>query len=411
MSQTAGAGDSIYRRGFGLKQEVAGELVEDYHSPLVDYLQQNGYELETENVHVLLAREYGFCYGVDRAVDYAYESRRKFPDRRLFLTTEIIHNPRVNRRLMEMGIRFLSGQYASGTAVEDLRPEDVVLLPAFGVSTAELERLRKTGCVIVDTTCGSVANVWRRVEHYAREGYTSLIHGKYDHEETIATCSRAESSIGSKYLVVRDRAEAESVCDYIRGNGNRLRFLETFAHSCSKGFDPDLHLQKVGVANQTTMLSSESLEIADRIRQAFVDRYGEEESDKRFLSFDTICSATQDRQDAVIEMTQRDIDLMIVVGGFNSSNTGHLCEIAAEHFPSFHIDDVSRIEGGSRIVHKKPLSDEILVTENWLPEGFCRIGFTAGASTPNLVVGKVIAEVLRLKGINRDSHLLFLLQA
>jgi len=159
------------------------------------------------------------------------------------------------------------------------------------------------------------------------------------------------------------------------------------------------------------MLSSESLEIADRIRQAFVDRYGEEESDKRFLSFDTICSATQDRQDAVIEMTQRDIDLMIVVGGFNSSNTGHLCEIAAEHFPSFHIDDVSRIEGGSRIVHKKPLSDEILVTENWLPEGFCRIGFTAGASTPNLVVGKVIAEVLRLKGINRDSHLLFLLQA
>jgi 4-hydroxy-3-methylbut-2-enyl diphosphate reductase len=395
----------IYRRGFGLKQEVAGELEKDYHSDLITYLQENGYGLKTDKVEILLAREFGFCYGVDRAVDYAYETRQKFPDRRLFLTTEIIHNPRVNRRLMEMGIQFLSGQYASGTAIEDLDPADVVLLPAFGVSTSELERLQKTGCVIVDTTCGSVANVWRRVERYAREGYTSVIHGKYNHEETVATSSRAESSKGGKYVVVKDLEEAELVCDTIRVRGDRERFLKTFSRSASKGFDPDLHLEKVGVANQTTMLSSDSLEIAGRIREAFRERYGETETEKRFLSFDTICSATQDRQDAVIELTGRGLDLMIVIGGFNSSNTGHLCEIASEKVLTFHIDEVSRIEGTARIHHKKPFVDEIEVTENWLPAGFCRIGFTAGASTPNQVVGQVMAKILSLKGVELEPRL------
>jgi len=400
MSENLIADIPVFRRGFGLKKEVAGDLVRDYHSDLVTHLQENGHELATDRVHILLAREFGFCYGVDRAVDYAYETRQKFPDRRLFLTTEIIHNPRVNRRLMEMGIQFLAGQYACGVSIEELQPSDVVLLPAFGVSTGELERLQRTGCVIVDTTCGSVANVWRRVERYAREGCTSVIHGKYDHEETVATSSRAESAPGAKYLIVKDLGEAEIVCVYIRGGGNRQRFLETFSHSCSKGFDPDAHLQKVGVANQTTMLSSESLEIAERIRKAFADRYGEEEAERRFLSFDTICSATQDRQDAVIELTRRELDLMIVIGGFNSSNTGHLCEIAAEHLPTFHIDDVSRIEGKERIRHKRPFSSEIAVTKNWLPEGFCRIGFTAGASTPNQVVGQVIEKILELKGVD-----------
>jgi len=405
MSDAPIAAIPIYRRGFGLKQEVAGELVKDYHSDLVTYLQENGYGLKTDKVEILLAREFGFCYGVDRAVDYAYETRQKFPDRRLFLTTEIIHNPRVNRRLMEMGIQFLSGQYASGIAIEDLNPTDVVLLPAFGVSTGELERLQQTGCVIVDTTCGSVANVWRRVERYAREGYTSVIHGKYNHEETVATSSRAESSEGGKYLVVKDLEEAELVCDTIRGRGDRDRFLRTFSHSASKGFDPDHHLEKVGVANQTTMLSSESLEIAARVRRAFVERYGDAETETRFLSFDTICSATQDRQDAVIELVERGLDLMIVIGGFNSSNTGHLCEIAAENVRTFHIDEVSRIEGRDRIHHKKPYLDEIDATENWLPEGFCRIGFTAGASTPNQVVGQVMAKVLKLKGVELEPSL------
>ena len=276
----------------------------------------------------------------------------------------------------------------------------MVLLPAFGVSTGELARLQATGCVIVDTTCGSVANVWRRVERYAREGFTSVVHGKYNHEETIATCSRAESAKGSKYLVVKDLDQAELVCDYIQGKGDRERFLSTFQKSASKGFDPDRDLDKVGVANQTTMLSSDSLEIARRIERAFTDRYGEEELDERFLSFDTICSATQERQDAVLELTAKNLDLMIVIGGFNSSNTGHLCEIAAEHFPTYHIDDPSRIESLDRIHHKKPFADEILITDGWLPSGFCRIGFTAGASTPNQVVGQVMTRILELKGVD-----------
>jgi 4-hydroxy-3-methylbut-2-enyl diphosphate reductase len=361
--------------------------------------------LTTPQVEVLLAREFGFCYGVDRAVDYAYETRRKFPDRRLFLTTEIIHNPRVNHRLIEMGVGFLAGQYATGTALEELQPQDVVLLPAFGVGMKDMERLQKTGCVLVDTTCGSVANVWRRVERYAREGYTSVVHGKYNHEETIATCSRAECVEGGKYLVVKDLSQTELVCGYIRGNGVRERFLEIFAKASSNGFDPDTDLQKVGVANQTTMLSSESLAIAEMLRKTFLEVYGEEGTKCRFLSFDTICSATQERQDAVIELTRRGLDLMVVVGGFNSSNTGHLCEIGSEHCPTYHIDGVSRIEDGNRITHKRAYSDEVITTEGWLPDRFCRIGFTAGASTPNQVVGEVITRVLGLRGANPEAAL------
>jgi 4-hydroxy-3-methylbut-2-enyl diphosphate reductase len=397
---------SIYKRGFGLKTEVADELQGDYHSSLVNYFQGNDYRLVTPQVEVRLAKEFGFCYGVDRAVDYAYETRRKFPDRRLFLTAEIIHNPRVNRRLNELGIQFLSGVHASGITVDDLQPSDVVLLPAFGVSRNEMECLERTGCILVDTTCGSVANVWRRVERYSREGYTSVIHGKYNHEETIATCSRAESVTGGMYLVVKDLAQAELVCEMIRNAGAIHKaplyhhFLDTFAQSTSNGFNPDCHLHKVGVANQTTMLSSESLSIADHLRQAFVERYGEAEASQRFLSFDTICSATQERQDAVIELSQSGLDLMIVIGGFNSSNTGHLCEIGSEHCPTYHIDEVSRIEGAVQITHQIPHSQEIRVTRNWLPEGFCRIGFTAGASTPNQVVGEVITQVLKLKGVD-----------
>ncbi len=393
----------IYKRGFGLKAEVAEELESDYHSSLVDFLQQHDYRLVTPQVEIRLAREFGFCYGVDRAVDYAYETRRKFPGRRLFLTAEIIHNPRVNRRLKELGVLFLSGQYSTGITFEQLQPEDVVLLPAFGVSCAQMERLRSTGCTLVDTTCGSVANVWRRVERYSREGYTSIIHGKYNHEETIATCSRAESVPGGRYLVVKDLKQAELVGNMIRGCGNRQEFLATFTNSSSEGFDPDLHLEKAGLANQTTMLSSESLAIATHLHAAYIERYGEEETVKRFLSFDTICSATQERQDAVIELSRGGLDLMIVIGGFNSSNTGHLCEIGGEHCPTYHIDEVTRIEGSTRITHQTPYSHEIRVTENWLPSSFCRIGFTAGASTPNQVVGEIITQVLRLKGLEAET--------
>ena len=405
MSENVISEVPIYKRGFGLKAEVAGELESDYSSRLISFLQENEYSLVTEHVEILLAREFGFCYGVERAVDYAYEARKEFPDRRLFLTTEIIHNPRVNRRLIELGVQFLSGQYApeGRDPIAEIQSSDVVLLPAFGVSTGELERLQETGCILVDTTCGSVANVWRRVSRYAREGCTSIIHGKYNHEETIATASRAVSAPEAKYLVVRDMEESEEVCNYIRHGGDRDAFLNRFRHACSDGFDPDRHLQKIGVANQTTMLSSESLAIAGKIREAMVDRYGEKESQERFLSFDTICSATQERQDAVIELSESGLDLMVVVGGFNSSNTGHLSEIGIAHCPTYHIDDTSRIDGPRAITHKHHSTGEIQTTENWLLPEHRRIGFTAGASTPNQVVGEVISTLLELKGVDWKS--------
>ncbi|MGC9327468.1 MAG: 4-hydroxy-3-methylbut-2-enyl diphosphate reductase, partial [Candidatus Hinthialibacter sp.] len=252
---------AINRRGFGLKEEVAGELAQEYKSELVKSLREHGSTLQFSDLKILLAKEFGFCYGVDRAVDYAYETRRKFPDRIIYITTEIIHNPRVNRKLREMGIRFLSGGQAENYHFSDVKKEDVVILPAFGASVNDMERLIDIGCTLVDTTCGSVMNVWKRVESNAKDGYTSVIHGKYYHEETIATSSRALHFDG-RYLVVRDEKEAQIACDYILGKGDRASFLEHFKNSVSPGFDPDRDLQRVGIANQTTMLSSESMHIS-----------------------------------------------------------------------------------------------------------------------------------------------------
>lgn len=388
--------DGIYRRGFGLKGEISEELNEDYHSDLIEEIRASGNRLETEHCSIRLAKEFGFCYGVDKAVDFAYETRRKFPDRRIFLTAEIIHNPRVNRRLIEMGVEFLSGQYARGTQVEDLKARDVIILPAFGVSLEELERLKATGCVLVDTTCGSVVHVWKRVEKYARDGFTSVIHGKAEHEETLATASHARSGGAGHYLVVLDKEEAGLVCDFIRQRGDAGRLEARFRTKTSAGFDFHRDLERIGVANQTTMLSSESLEIADLIRQAMAARYGPEHVQEHFRSFDTICGATQERQDAVMEMMQDPPELMIVIGGFNSSNTNHLCEIAEQYCPTFHIEGPEGLLSRERIRHKPPAKDHPPVeVEDWLPSRRpLRIGVTAGASTPNRVVGEVIDRLL-----------------
>jgi 4-hydroxy-3-methylbut-2-enyl diphosphate reductase len=346
---------------------------------------------------VYLAQEFGFCYGVDRAIDYAYQTRAKFPERRIFLTNEIIHNPRVNAKLQEMGILFLSGPYACGISAEDIKEEDVVIMPAFGTTVKELDALQKRGCVMVDTTCGSVMSVWKRVESYAREGFTSIVHGKFDHEETLATCSRASQYPNGKFLVVRDKQEAQIICDYIEGRGNREAFLNHFApEAMSPGFDPDRDLAHVGCANQTTMLSSESMEIANMLQASIERCYGKEELPKRFGHFDTICSATQERQDAVLKLAREGMDLMIVVGGYNSSNTGHLVEISLEFCPAYHVKDASCILTQSKIQHKKVFSADIIETENWLPEGKLKIGITAGASTPNRVIEEVIARILEV---------------
>ncbi len=395
--------ETYYRKGFGLKTDVQDTLASDYTGRLVDLLRSSDYTLTSGDVTVRLAREFGFCYGVERAVEYAYQTRRKFPDRRVFLAGEIIHNPHVNHKLREMDITFLQ---AKGTGFDYtlVQPDDVVILPAFGVTIQDFETLRALGCIMVDTTCGSVLNVWKRVEKYARDGFTSLIHGKHYHEETRATASQVQKYAEGRYLVVRDMAEARLVCDYIEGKWNRAAFLEKFAADrASPDFDPDLHLQRIGVANQTTMLARESLAIGEEVGQAMARAHGAAYRESNFRTFDTICSATQDRQDAVDELLTEPLDVMLVVGGYNSSNTLSLAAICADKVTTFHVEDAEGIDPESGVVRFRPIGLHMQeATESgWLPaQGPVRVGITAGASTPNNKIGEAVARIFQTRGID-----------
>ena len=380
----------IFRKGLDRRNEVAHVLEASYHSDLIAQIKAANYVFESGRLRVHLAREFGFCYGVDRAVDYAYQTRQRFTDRTVFLTGEIIHNPHVNDQIRAQGIRFLTDPHES---IDALTPDDVVILPAFGIPVELLERLVTRGCTLVDTTCGSVLNVWKNVKRYASDGFTSVIHGKYWHEETRATASQAQDA-GGHYLVVLDRAEAAVACGYIRNGGDRDVFLATFERALSPGFDPDRHLERVGCANQTTMLSSESLEIGEMFREAVRQRYGDAGQEGRFRAFDTICSATQDRQDAVIALLdERQLDLMIVLGGYNSSNTCNLARICAESVPTYHIANPDRLVSTAEIRHKPVGGTHELVTEGWLGSGPRTIGLTSGASTPDNLVEQVIRRL------------------
>jgi 4-hydroxy-3-methylbut-2-enyl diphosphate reductase len=387
--------DLIFRKGFSLGSAVAGDLAADYHSGLVQDIKAAGFRFERGRLTVHLAHEFGFCYGVDRAIDYAYQARRRFPDRTVYLTGEIIHNPSVNQNLRGLGIRFLSDPDCSAATPG---PGDVVILPAFGVPVRLLEQFQRQGCTLVDTTCGSVLNVWKNVRRYAAGGFTSVIHGKVHHEETLATASQATGHPGGRYLVVLNRAEAGIVCGYIERGGDRRAFLDQFGSAASPGFDPDRDLGKVGLANQTTMLMSESLEIAGLFRQAMAARYGEAALADRFQAFETICSATEDRQDAVVSLldTHR-IDLMLVIGGYNSSNTTNLAKICAKRLPTYHIADVPALISAEAIRHRPVAGPDEIVGAGWLPSsGPVVVGMTAGASTPDHIVGLVVERLADL---------------
>ena len=390
----------IFRKGLDLKHEVAGTLAESYHSDLVAAIKDSEYQYASGRLTIHLAREFGFCYGVDRAVDYAYQARRRFPDRPVVLTGEIIHNPHVNDQLRTQGIRFLSDPCES---IDALTPNDVVILPAFGVTMEMLEELDRRGCTLVDTTCGSVLNVWKNVKRYAADGFTSVIHGKYWHEETRATASQASHEGNGHYLVVLNRDEAEEACRYIRGGGDRAVFLARFEHALSPGFDPDRDLQRIGCANQTTMLSSESLEIGEMFRAAMRDRYGEAEMAARFRAFDTICSATQDRQDAVAALLdEQPLDLMIVIGGYNSSNTCNLARICEPRLPTYHIAEADCLISAFEIRHKPVGGKDEAVSAGWLRAGGqVAIGLTSGASTPDNLVGMVVRRLDDLTNLSR----------
>ncbi len=384
----------LFRTGLDLKDAVAAELNQNYYSDLVQQIKADGFRFSEGRLTVHLAREFGFCYGVDRAVDYAYQTRERFPDRRVFLTGEIIHNPHVNDRLRAKGIQFLS----DASAQPPLGPQDVVVLPAFGVTTAEMQRFSALGCVMVDTTCGSVLNVWKNVKRYAQDGFTSIIHGKVWHEETQATASQALDYKDGHFLVVLNLEETAEVCRYIREGGDRRRFLDRFRDAMSPDFDPDRHLEHIGLANQTTMLMSESLQVQDLFRQAMTDRYGVDALPARFRAFDTICSATQDRQDAVVTLLKEQaVDLMLVIGGYNSSNTCNLARICAAQTTTFHIADPDCLESAETIRYRPAGAKGEIRATGWLPaRGNLSVGLTSGASTPDNLVGTAVRRLASL---------------
>ncbi|MFP4100891.1 4-hydroxy-3-methylbut-2-enyl diphosphate reductase [Coleofasciculus sp.] len=383
--------ENYHRKGFGHDAEVATQLQSEYQSSLIQQIRDNNYRLKRGNVTIHLAEAFGFCWGVERAVAMAYETRQHFPTERIWMTNEIIHNPSVNQRLQNMNVNFVPVE--EGTKdFSIVGTGDVVILPAFGASVQEMQLLNDKNCKIVDTTCPWVSKVWHTVEKHKKKEYTSIIHGKYKHEETIAT-----SSFAGKYLVVLNLQEAEYVADYILNGGNRDEFLAKFSRATSAGFDPERDLEHVGIANQTTMLKSETEQIGKLFERTMMKKYGPVQLNQHFQSFNTICDATQERQDAMLELVEETLDLMVVIGGFNSSNTTQLQQIAIERkIPSYHIDSAERIGPGNRIDHKV-LHQDMTVTENWLPEGEIVVGVTSGASTPDKVVEDAIEKIFELK--------------
>ena len=398
--------ETYFRRGFGLRSRVRPLIDLEYQSALVQDIRSEGHRKVIGDITVRLAQEFGFCYGVDRAIDYAYETRQKFPEKSIRLVGEIIHNPHVNQRIRDMGMDFLHPDETGEFDFSVLTEQDVVILPAFGVTVRDLATLKAIGCVLVDTTCGSVLLVWKRVESYARDGFTALIHGKHYHEESRATASQVSIHEGGRYIIVRDMEEADLVCDYIAERPNRLSreaFIEHFAMKATEGFDPDVDLRMIGVANQTTMLANESFAIGARVREAMAEGSGEDYAMSNFRSFGTICSATQERQDAIEAMMEEGPPkVMIVIGGYNSSNTDHLAHLCREFTTTYHIEDASCIDLENGTIRHKPdvgsdTAEELV--SDWLPEGEFDLGMTAGASTPNNKIGEALLRILEIRGV------------
>lgn len=376
-------------------ERVQAEVESHYRSSLVEEIRATGGMLAFGDTTVRLAKQFGFCYGVERAIDLAYAARKVFPTQRIFLLGEIIHNPDVNSQIAAMGIRHLAARPLDAD-IDALQADDVVIVPAFGAEVPTVEAVKSRGCQIVDTTCGDVMSVWKRVRQNAREDVTSIIHGKANHEETRATASRALGDGGGHYLVVLDLAQTDRVCDYIRHGGDKAAFLAAFAGACSEGFDPDLHLRKVGVANQTTMLRSETEEVQRRVREAISARDGGNASNFRF--FDTICGATQERQDALFDLLNAPLDLLLVVGGYNSSNTTHLAEIGEKKMPTYFVRNAECLRSPDEISHFDIHHKTETISTRWLAEGPLEIGITAGASCPNNLIEDVIRRLIELRG-------------
>lgn len=387
-------------------EQVKAEVVTHYRSALVEHIRANGSKFAYGKTSVRLAKEFGFCYGVERAIDLAYAARRHFPaEQPVYILGEIIHNPHVNEQIRDMGVTFLTGSHKAAD-VDDLGEGDPVVIPAFGTEVGIRDELAKRGCTIIDATCGDVMSVWKRVRQNAREKVTSIIHGKAWHEETMATSSQATAFKDGHYLVLFDLDETDYVCRYITEGGDRDEFLQKFDGAYSEGFDPDVHLKAIGVANQTTMLRGETEEVQRRMRDAMITKNGEEAIDEHFRYFDTICGATQDRQDALRDLLNRPMDLLLVVGGYNSSNTSHLAEMGEAKLPTYFIKDAEEMVSAAKLNHFLQDKHEMAVAENWLPtEGDLTLGVTAGASCPNNLIEEVILRAYELRGESTESLL------
>ncbi len=379
-------------------EQVAADLAH-FQSSLVECIRQQGNELELPGIRLFLAESFGFCDGVKRAIEIAYAACRMFKGRRIWLIGEIIHNPDVNARLDALGLLHLPWKM-DDPAYDALTEDDVVIMPAFGVPVALRQRLDARGVTLVDSTCGNVIKVWQRVRTYAAAGVTSIIHGKARHEESMATASQSLGKDGKgHFLMVFNTAEARMVADYINGRGDKADFLKYFTGCYSNGFDPDLHLAEIGLANQTTMLKSETAEIQEILRLAMEERDGHAD---RFHMFDTICGATQDRQNALFTLLEKPLDAMFIIGGYNSSNTTHLAHIASGRVPTFFVSTADCLLGMEHIrCFDLALKQEVVRP---LPPWFrnsereLQIGVTAGASCPANVIEEVLCRIAELCG-------------
>ena len=386
-----------------IMEAVQAQVLSHYRSELVERIRAGGGVLSADGFTVKLAKEFGFCYGVERAIDLAYAARKYFsdvsPHTPIYLLGEIIHNPEVNDQIRAMGIQIISPK-PTDDEIEQLQAGDAVIIPAFGTEVGTRKKLEAKGCVLVDTTCGDVMSVWKRVRQYSKESVTSIIHGKAKHEETKATTSQARAYGSGHYLVVFTLAETDYVCNYILNGGNKQEFLEKFKGAYSTGFDPELHLQAVGVANQTTMLRGETEEVQRRIKQAMIQKYGEAAIERHFRFFDTICGATQDRQDALQKLLVEPMNLLIVIGGYNSSNTSHLAEMGEAKLPTYFIKNAGKMASEKLIVHYNQHLLKEVETRDWLPSGKITVGVTAGASCPNNLIEDTIRRLFELRGVS-----------
>jgi len=387
------------------KATVDAMMLAEFKSSLTEEMRDTGYEVVKgegqSQVTFKLAKEFGFCWGVERSIELALSAAERFKGKKIHITNELIHNPGVNDMMGANGIEFIE-KTAEGKRFDLVKEGDVVILPAFGATLEEMQLMDERGVTTVDTTCPWVSKVWNVIDKHVRADMTSVIHGKYGHEESVATASFCEN-----FIIVKDIDEAEYVCNYILNPSpeGKAALLAKFVNAISEGFDPDLHLKKIGLANQTTMYKKETTAIGKLFEKTMMTAFGPEDAASRYAAFDTICDATQERQDAIMDMcnepgAKEALDFILVVGGWDSSNTAHLVEIPhGKGIPAYHIDKADCI-GADNTITYRDVDGSIKVEKDFLAlDRPMTIGVTSGASTPDAYVQASLEQIIMLKSL------------